>query len=45
MPQPAILPIYSPLNLLIFDLNNFTLVPHPNHCELIWKFPKKLASS
>ena len=45
MPQPAILAVYSPLNQLIFDLDNFTLVPHPNQCELIREFPIFLASS
>ena len=41
MPQPAILPVYVPLSWLISNLKNFTLVPHPNHCKLIWKSPKK----
>jgi hypothetical protein len=44
MPQLATLPIYSPLIRLISDLNNFTSVPHPNHCELIKKFQFFLAS-
>ena len=41
MPQPAILLVYYPLNRLISDLDNFTSVWHPNHCELIRKSPQK----
>ena len=45
MPQLATLPAYSPLNGLIPDLHNFTLVPHPSHCELIRKSQNNSASS
>jgi hypothetical protein len=38
MPQ---LLVYPPFHQLIFDLNNFTSVPHLNRRELIRKSPKK----
>ena len=41
MRQLAILPVYSPLKWSTSDLDNFKLVPYPNHCELIQKSPKK----
>ena len=42
IPQPAVLLVYSPLNQQISDLDNFTSIPHLNHCELILKSPKKI---
>ena len=41
MPQLAILPVYHPPNRTIFNLDNFTLVPHPNLRRLMQKSPKK----
>ena len=45
MPQLAILLVYSPLNQLIYDLDNFTSIPLPNHYKLIQKSPKKKMAS